>query len=202
MALPVSVIIPSLSSRREFLSSRCIPAVLANDPAELFVLVSDGGGDGNSKRNIGAYAATQDYLMFVDDDCILRPGCIARMLEEIFRYSEQVDFVYSDYRLFSDDNGFPKGELKQPGSFSVDALHGGNYIHTMSLIRRASFPGFDPEIKRLQDWDLWLTMTSRGSKGAYIRECLFDSWHIDKSVSSTVPFDEAYAAIVKKHGLK
>ncbi len=203
MTNPVSVIVPSLSSRREFLTSRCLPAVSENAPAELFVIISDGGGDGNSKRNMGASLATQKYIMFVDDDCTLRPGCLSRMILEIESAPDhrRVDFVYSDYRKFSDPKNFPKGELKTMIDFSPKALRTGNYINTMSLIRRSAFPGFDPEIKRFQDWDLWLTMVSRGSNGSYIREQLFDMHVIDRSLSATVPFDEAYKAVVRKHGL-
>ena len=49
------------------------------------------------------------------------------------------------------------------------------YIHTMSLIRANDFPkhGWDENIKKLQDWDLWLTMSSQGKKGIFIDKFLF-----------------------------
>jgi hypothetical protein len=48
-----------------------------------------------------------------------------------------------------------------------------NYIHTTSLIRREHFPGFDPAIRRFQDWDVWLTMVGQGRTGVFIDEELF-----------------------------
>lgn len=200
VTFPVSVIIPSLTSRRDFLRNRCIPAVLENDPAEMFVLVSDGNKDGNAKRNVGAYGATQPFLLFVDDDCVLRPGCISKMLTEIDSHPK-VDFVYSDYKkLTYSDATQCKGIPKYPGPFSIDAIKKANYINTTSLIRRAAFPGFDPSIRRLQDWDLWLTMIGRGSVGRYIREYLFELWSIDAGVTEMESFADAYEAIVRKHG--
>ena len=47
------------------------------------------------------------------------------------------------------------------------------YIHTTSLIRKKDFPGFDENIKRLQDWDLWLTMLEQGKRGIWIPKYLF-----------------------------
>jgi hypothetical protein len=48
-----------------------------------------------------------------------------------------------------------------------------NFIHTCTLIRRTQFPGFDEQLKKFQDWDLWLTMLTRGQRGVWIPEILF-----------------------------
>ena len=41
------------------------------------------------------------------------------------------------------------------------------YIHTMSLIKKEDYPetGWDESIAKLQDWDLWLTMSEQNKKG-------------------------------------
>jgi len=46
------------------------------------------------------------------------------------------------------------------------------YIHTTSLIKKDYFPGFDENIKRFQDWDLWLTMLQSGHTGYFINQIL------------------------------
>ena len=45
----------------------------------------------------------------------------------------------------------------------------------MALIRRADFPsgGWDIAIKKLQDWDLWLTMLEQGHIGVWVPQVLF-----------------------------
>ncbi|HQA64128.1 MAG TPA: hypothetical protein PK085_03445, partial [bacterium] len=47
------------------------------------------------------------------------------------------------------------------------------YIHTSSLIRREFFPGFDENLKKFQDWDLWLTILERGGQGIWLEQSLF-----------------------------
>jgi hypothetical protein len=47
------------------------------------------------------------------------------------------------------------------------------YIHTSALIRRTHFPRFDESLKRLQDWDLWLTMLEEGHMGIWVDKVLF-----------------------------
>ena len=40
-------------------------------------------------------------------------------------------------------------------------------------MRRNDFPYFDKNLKRFQDWDLWLTMLEKNKIGIYIPEILF-----------------------------
>ena len=49
------------------------------------------------------------------------------------------------------------------------------YIHTTSLIRREALPEkpFDENLKRLQDWNLYLTLLEAGYGGAFVPEVLF-----------------------------
>jgi len=40
-------------------------------------------------------------------------------------------------------------------------------------MRRDDFPGFDTAIRRFQDWDLWLTMSTQGKQGIWINQTLY-----------------------------
>lgn len=118
----------------------------------------------NIARNTGAQYATEKYILFCDSDIIMKDD----MLEKMFMTLEkntQYSYAYSSFRF-----GFKKFKLYP---FNEEQLKIMPYIHTTSLLQREHFSGFDPEIKRLQDWDLWLTLLERGYKGIWIPEILF-----------------------------
>src|SRR6185436_20923896 len=58
------------------------------------VVIDHGGAP--KARNAGLDRATGQYAWFVDSDVYLKPGHVARMLEE-FKACPDADFVYSGY---------------------------------------------------------------------------------------------------------
>ena len=96
-----------------------------------------------------------------------------------------------------------------------DKIETGNHIHTSSLIRRKDFTGFDPKLKRFQDWDLWLTMLEDSKIGIHIPKVLF-TITAKGNMSSWLPsfayrlmpwtkevdkYNEARSVIIRKHKL-
>lgn len=200
MIYPVSVVIPTIPSRADFLKDRCLPSVRENGAAE--VIVDDGPGNGSVKRNRGAARATMPYILFVDDDCVLRHSCIDRMLGELTSRPTAA-FAYSDYDRFV----VPGVQSIQPagrfsaGAFDVKRLRSLNYINTTSLLRRERCPAWDEALERFQDWDFWLTVVKAGGVGAYIQEALYELWQIDLSVSTAVKANPYIEMVVAKHRL-
>ena len=72
-------------------------------------------------------------------------------------------------------------------TFNAAALRQNNYIHTSALIRRECFPGFDEQLKRFQDWDLWLTMLKGGHVGVFVPEILFQACVTRRGISAWRP---------------
>lgn len=198
MTHPVCVVIPTIDSRRGFLTNRCLPSVQAAGPEQVVVVF--GSQDGNTKRNAGARATMARYLLFVDDDCEVNRNILDRMVEAL-ESDPGAEIAYSEHRVLREMDGVRYGNDISPGKWSVERLRERNYIDTTSLIRASAFPGFDPAIRRFQDWDLWLTMATRGARGVYVPYCLFDKFVIDDGISATVPEAEARQAIIRKHSL-
>lgn len=197
MKLPVSVVIPTIQSRAWFLRDRCLPSVEANGEVEIIVV--EGDGNGSAKRNRGALLTTRPYLLFVDDDSILRPNCIQRMLDVI----SDASFAYSDFdRIVVPEiqSTLPAGRFTA-GRFSLSKLRSINYINTTSLIRREDCPKWDEVLERFQDWDFWLTVVLSGKFGVYVPEVLYELWQIDLSVSDRIKSNPYIETIVKKHNL-
>jgi hypothetical protein len=198
--LPVSVIIPSIPSRIKFLRDRCLPSVNENMVEE--VIVEDGPGNGSAKRNRGTLKATMPYLLFVDDDDILKTGCVQRMLREL-EEDPKISFVYSDFeRVITAEAGAVVDRWAYiAGAFSVKRLRTYNYINTVSLVRASVCPRWDETLERFQDWDLWLGLVLSGKACSYIPEALYEKWKIDAGVTENVKANPYIEMIVAKYRL-
>ena len=159
-------------------------------------------------RNRGLKDAKGNFLFFCDADAVLRPDALEKMLEAL-KENTEASYVYSAF--------YWGKKLFKLWPFDSERLKKMPYIHTMSLIRRESFPGsgWDESIKKLQDWDLWLTMLGEGHQAFFINEVLFFV-KPGGSISSWLPafaykafpwmrsvkkYKEAVKVIKEKHGL-
>lgn len=147
-------------------------------------------------RNNGAALAKGDFLLFVDADTILYPQCVEKMVETLVSHPS-ASYAYCDYKMTGWREGFHKA---QP--FDAELLRNTNYISCTSLIRKEHFPGWDPKIKGLQDWDLWLTMLDNGHSGVYIPEVLFEAIQREDSITGSWVrnhWSEAVSSVLAKH---
>lgn len=131
----------------------------------------------NAARNTGFRKAQGEYLLFCDADIVMK-FYFLRMMREALRHYPDASYAYSSFKW-----GWKKFKLFP---FDADKLKQMPYIHTTSLIRREHFPGFDENIKRLQDWDLWLTMLEQRHTGIFVNRTLFFV-HTGGAISSWMP---------------
>jgi glycosyltransferase involved in cell wall biosynthesis len=118
----------------------------------------------NSARNLGASLASGNFLLFCDADVVLKPQALEIMQRSLKAHPE-ASYVYCAHKY-----GF---KIFRLWPFDGQKLRNMPYIHSTSLLRRDHFPGWDENIKRLQDWDLWLTMLEQGHIGCFIDQVLF-----------------------------
>ncbi len=118
----------------------------------------------NSARNNGFSKSSGDFVIFLDADIKMGDDMLEKMLDKINK-NPHSSYVYSSFKF-----GLKTFKL---WPFSATKLKQMPYIHTSSLIRREHFPGFDEKMKKMQDWDLWLTMLLNGYRGIWIPEILF-----------------------------
>lgn len=161
-------------------------------------------------RNFGATLAKGEYLIFADADLVFDKSALEKL------YSALCDNPTASYAYSSFKFGW---KLFEGQSFNEENLKKGNYIHTSALIRRKDFIPFDEELKRFQDWDLWLTMLEQGRKGVFVNEVLFQARVMRAGISKWKPrfwykiwpsfwqpknykaYLNAKEIILKKHGL-
>lgn len=150
-----------------------IPISKFQFPIKVFT-INHGGAQ--AARNFGFKQAQGEFVIFWDDDVVGKPGMLQTMLETLER-NQKASYAYSQYRW-----GFKKFGLWY---FDEARLRRMPFIHTTSLIRKGdlnpiveSLKGtsdgpWDESIKKLQDWDLWLSMLDKGYVGVFIPRILF-----------------------------
>jgi glycosyltransferase involved in cell wall biosynthesis len=129
----------------------------------------------NNQKNLGAPASRNrgykesqgEYILFCDADAILIPQALETMVLALDNNSN-IDFVYSSFKWGK--------KLFKLEEFSLKRLKQGPFIHTMSMLRREAMPvgAWDESLKKLQDWDFFLTIAENGKKGMFINKVLFE----------------------------
>jgi glycosyltransferase involved in cell wall biosynthesis len=159
-------------------------------------------------RNRGFREAKGDYVLFCDADAILEKNFLEEMLNAL-QNNSTASFAYSSF--------YWGNKLFKLWRFDAAKLKQTPYIHTTSLIRARDFTatGWDENLKKLQDWDLWLTFTEEGRTGVWINKPLFKI-SADGGISNWLPsfayklfpflpavkkYQEAMKIIKEKHGI-
>jgi hypothetical protein len=206
--LPVSVIIPHgrTKIRDSFFDNYVFPLLEANEPLE--IIINDNAGRAPKKRNDGFDKSTQPFIYFCDNDVLLPKNHIKTLYETLLNNPNKA-YAYSGYYgIVQDPTTHPlKNNFKIPTlPFNGERLKQGNYISTMSLIRRECLPKqprpFDENLKRLMDWDLYLTMLSNGHEGIAVNDIEYMAYYLDEGITSNNNNErEGLMAVVQKHKL-
>ena len=155
------------------------------------------GGNANRTRNQCLETALlyePDYVLFSDDDIDWKPEALATMAATL-DVCPAASYSYCGYEM--------EGRIQCTRPFDAGLLRRQNYISTMSMIRVQDLGStrFDESIRRLQDWDLWLTLLEQGKVGVYCGKVLFSTKRREGITYSpnSISYEEAYQAIMAKH---
>lgn len=188
----ITVVIPTRSSNPDV--DTTIWSLLKQTYKDFkIVIVPDQGRGSNWARNEGFKSVDTEYVLFSDDDIQWHPSSIELLLKTL-EDNPEASYAYGSW---TDQ----RGELCFE-EFDAEELKKRNFISTMSLIRTKDFPGFDENIKRLQDWDVYLTMLEQGKIGVQSGVQIFSTvtgGGITKDVDED--YYKAKDIIIKKHGL-
>ena len=117
-------------------------------------------------RNFGFKKSKGEFLFFLDADVILAPKALRTYLD-VLSNNPSASYSYSSFYFGN--------KLFKLEEFSPERLRRAPFISTMSLIRRSDFPVemWDTNLKKFQDWDLYLTMLKHGHGGVFINQALW-----------------------------
>jgi glycosyltransferase involved in cell wall biosynthesis len=154
------------------------------------IIINDLNRNANEARNAGFKLVHTPYVLFSDNDINWHPMALKWMYDFL---EECPDFSYcwGSYEM--------GGKMFCNRYWNRDELLKHNYISTMTMVRTLDHPGFDPKIRRLQDWDVWLTMLQEGKRGEYIDKMIFTTDKRDGITRNSVPWEVAVEAIKGKH---
>ncbi len=143
-------------------------------------------------RNQGMKQVTTPLVLFSDDDVEWTPWALDKMRTALI-YNPGASYSYGGFYVGS--------RLTPDREFNREELRGKNFVTTMSLVRWAHHPGWDESLKRLQDWDVWLTMLERGYVGVSCGAVLFSTQRRNGITYGGITYGEAERVVMAKHGL-
>lgn len=146
-----------------------------NDDSRIFYVRHEYRKGGSASRNTGISHARGEYIAFLDDDDEWLPRKLELQIKK-FQEKPDVDVVTSGYIVRDNKSGeFINIVLPRRRGYIYNDLLWNNTISTCTVLIRRSALGelfrFDPELPRLQDWDMWLQIANN-SLFDYIEEPL------------------------------
>jgi len=142
-------------------------------------------------RNLGASKASGEFLFFCDSDVVLEKDALFKMIQKLHE-NKSAAWVYGNFKWGDKNLTFYP--------FNKERMYSVNCSSTMSLLRHEYFPGFDESLKKLQDWDLFLTMMENGLIGIWENSFLFQTEFSKTGITNnSIPELEARKILKLKH---
>jgi GT2 family glycosyltransferase len=150
-------------------------APVAADP-RLRLLRTDNRGPATA-RNRALGVARAPYAALLDADDLYEPSCLARLVS-VIEADPDLAFVSCDATLFGPcaRSGRYSELFPMDGPVTLDrVLDRRVTLFVGAIIRRAALDaidGFDPELRGVEDLDLWIRLLAAGWRGAVLLEPL------------------------------
>lgn len=226
-----SVIIPYYKKRKYI--ERCMDAVLAQTYQDFeIILVDDGSKDDvaqlieekysekvhliqqenqgvSAARNTGIAAATHDYIAFLDADdywCPFYLACNA----EILNNETDVKIIGSRYSRNKNEIEKKESLLKYrelKDYFKKQAIINTLFLTSATIVKRSFFnehSGFNPDLKRGEDIDVWLRVMASPGSGFYLENTLvyYSDEDLNQVTNSSFDFQYSILSIMRNEYLK
>jgi glycosyltransferase involved in cell wall biosynthesis len=200
----VSVVVPTHNRAR--LLSRTLRSICAQQAVDFEVVVVDDGSTDDTAtvaaaadarvkvisnprpcgvsaaRNIGIGAARGDWIAFCDDDDLWAPDKLAAQLSAAddarlgWVYSGDVNVDYESRVLFGLPPHRPAEVTELLRRHNPLSSGGSNIVIRADVL--AATGGFNPELRRTEDWDLWLRLTATGPPAWVCRPLVAYRFHV------------------------
>ena len=119
-------------------------------------------------------------LAFLDDDDEWRPGKIARQVEVLERFDDEVAAVESGFDLWDDGQLLMRFLPRTDRDLARTILERPCLQPSIVLLRKSAFEatgGFDSRLLRVEDWEFWVRLSDS------FRTTAIAEVHVDRQVS-------------------
>ena len=149
---------------------------------KLFKLTQNSGA--GFARNKGIENADGDFIAFLDSDDIWHPDKLSKQINYMLRTGANICF--SSYGLMDEKGNSLNKKVQSLSKLGFNKLLKSNYIGNLTAIYRVSEIGkiYAPEIRKRQDWALWLGILKKGHVAYGMNEVLADYRVRKNSLSS------------------
>jgi len=138
----------------------------------MVLLAKDANEGLAAARNTGIAACRADRVMIMDADNLVYPTCLRRLADALDTDTGAA-FAYCALEEFGGD-----AHVRSAYAWNPEWLCTANYIDAQTMIRRhildevGGYRTDDPMVFGWEDWELWLRLASRGSRGVLVPEML------------------------------
>jgi len=134
-------------------------------------------------RNNSIKLSKGRYIAFCDSDDQWTPDKLKKQLK--FMQENDLGLSFSSYKVI-DENGLDKGEVIAPAKVTYKTMLRNNYIGCLTAMYDTTKVEkvFMPEIRKRQDWALWLAILKKVPYALSIQENLAIYRDRSKSISS------------------
>ena len=134
-------------------------------------------------RNYSIKHASGRFIAFCDSDDQWKPEKLEKQIDFMLRNNLALSF--SNYEVIDEDNNLI-GEVKAPEKVTYKLMLRNNYIGCLTAMYDTNIVGkiFMPEIRKRQDWALWLSILKKTPYALSIQENLAIYKDRSKSISS------------------
>lgn len=142
-----------------------------------------------SARNTGIRVSRGQYIMFLDDDDVLYPNHISRLVVFLEEMKADVAFSNSHRTYHIEDEGGRLIRKQDPipwitKDFTKEKMLSGNFIPVCCVMFRKAILHkvgmFDESLESHEDWDLWCRMAKAGYFFHHLHEITCEiSWRND-----------------------
>ena len=149
-------------------------------------------------RNRGIQLAKAEYILALDSDDQIAPDYIEKALTT-FQIEPNLSVVFTEAVFYGTENKiWATEDVRLPELFSR------NFLNVTALFKKSAWRdagGYDEKLPGYEDWDLWITLASKGHRFKLIPEPLFFYRFRSNSRAANSEHKDAQKrmAIMRKH---